>query len=441
MEYLSFSLLTEEDFDEVVVNAGGKRYTDNPSINELNCDYIFEDAVIELKIIEEEPIEKETKQIKIANLFRSDLQTVILNPHDLDHEGQRKYYQELATPIKGQLKKASKQLQASAKTVDSKVKIAMIMNNGLTMTSPDEFKKLAIDRAKNDTSGIDILLVCGIYYFSDKFDMNAIFAFEDIQIRGESRPELIQKLRTSWLDKVEKYMTTQMRDISIKRTKEPIKDLYFELNGIRYVKPPLQWGKPSSFYGERGRPREDTTGMTSYPPVAKVLPTFDDECYMFVKNNLIDDSILTDSLQEYLEWAKKQISLADPLKPVVLIKMEKRDLKTLKCPFSFNQVAQYALPKFQDAMIQISEKVVEFSNQSKSMKYILLQVNEIGMDKANDIAFISHNEDDLVLPRQHFIIKGDRMKFEYALLLASAHCLSLGAETVYYYRNEDFKWK
>ena len=51
MEYLSFSLLTETDFDEVVMNAGGRRYTDDLTIQELNCDYILDDAVIELKII------------------------------------------------------------------------------------------------------------------------------------------------------------------------------------------------------------------------------------------------------------------------------------------------------------------------------------------------------------------------------------------------------
>ena len=61
MEYLSFSLLTETDFDEVIMNAGGRRYTDDLTIQELNCDYILDDAVIELKIIEEEPINKKVK--------------------------------------------------------------------------------------------------------------------------------------------------------------------------------------------------------------------------------------------------------------------------------------------------------------------------------------------------------------------------------------------
>jgi len=442
MEYLNFSLLNETDFDEVVINAGGRRYTDDPAIQELNCDYILNDTVIELKIIEEEPIDKITKQEKLAKLFRSDIKTVILNPLDLDYHGKRKYYQELASPIKGQLKKASKQLKKSAIEVNAQVKIAIIMNNGLTMTTPDEFQQLAIERTKNDTSGIDILIVCGIYYFSDKFDSYTFFEFKDVQIQGEERPELIQKLRVSWFNKVEQYMTKQIVDLNTKRTKESIQDLFFELDGIRYVKPPIQWGKLSKFYGEAGRPREDSTGMKHCPPVATVVPVFDDESYDYAKRNIINDAILADSLRGYIIWAENERATStNPFQPVVLIPITRQELEMIESPFSFEQIAQCTLPKFQDTVMNIAAKSTEFHDQPISFNYILVQVNEIGMDKANDIAFISHNKDNFNSPKQNFIIKGERMKYEYALMLASAHCLSVGADIVYYYRNDDFKWK
>jgi hypothetical protein len=440
VEYLNFSLLTETDFDEVVLNVGGRRYTDDPDIRELNCDYILEDTVIELKIIEEEPIEKTSKQEKLAVLFRSDIKTVILNPLDLDYYGKRKYYQELASPIKGQLKKASKQLKKSATEVNAQVKIAIIMNNGLTMTTPDEFQRLAFERTKNDTSGIDILIVCGIYYFSDKFDSFTSFEFKDIQIQGEERPELIQKLRVSWFNKVEQYMTKQIVDLNIKRTKEPIQDLFFELDGIRYVKPTIQWGKPSEFFGEAGRPREDSTGMKHCPPVATVLPVFDDVSYAYAKRNIINGAILTNSLREYILWAENERETSiNPFQPIVLIPITRQELEMLEHPFSFNQLSKCTLPKFQGVLLSTAENSTEFPSQPISLNYILAQVNEIGMDKANDIAFISHNNDKFS-PEQNMIIKGERMKYEYALLLASAHCLSIGADTVYHYRNEDFKW-
>ena len=442
MDYLFFSQLTETDFDEVVLSVGGRRYTEDPTIQDLNCDYILDDTVIELKIIEEEPIEKKTKQEKLAKLFRSDFKTVILNPLDLYQHGKRNYYQELATPIKGRLKKASKQLKTSAAEIDAQVKIAIIMNNGLTMTDHEEFQRLAIERTKNDTSGIDILIVCGMYYFSDKFDSYAFFEFKDIKIQGRERPNLIQKLRDAWFKKVEQYMTKQIVDLKIKRTKEPIQDLFFELDGVRYIKPPIQWGKPSEFYGEAGRPREDTTGMKHCPPVATVLPIFDDESYNYAKRNIIDVAILTGSLREYLIWAENQRATSkNPFLPIVLIPIMRQELEKLGHPFYFEQIAQSVLPKFQDAVISTADKATEFSDKPISLNFILVQANEIGIDKANDIAIISHNMDHLTPPIQNFIIKGERMKYDYALMLASAHCLSVNANTVYYYRNEDFKWK
>ena len=442
MEYLLFSQLTETDFDEIVLSVGGRRYTEDPHIQNLNCDYVLDDTVIELKIIEEEPIEKKTKQEKLANLFRSDTKTVILNPLDLDHLGKRKFYQEMATPIKGQLKKASKQLKISADAVGAHAKIAIIMNNGLTMTGHDEFRRLAIERTKNDTSGIDILIVCGMYYFSDKFDSYAFFEFNDFKIQGQERPDLIQKLRDAWFKKVEKYMTQQIVDLNIKRTKEPIQDLFFELDGIRYVKPPIQWGKPSKFYGEAGRLREDTTGMNHCPSVATVFPIFDDESYNYAKRNIIDGTILTDSLREYLVWAENERETSlNPFLPIVLIPIKLRELEKLQRPFHFKKIVQSTLPKFQDAVISTADKATEFSENPISLNYILVQVNEIGIDKANDIAFISHNTDHFTPPIQKFLIKGERMKYEYAIMLASAYCLSVNADCVYYYRNEDFKWK
>lgn len=73
----------------------------------------------------------------------------------------------------------------------------------------------------------------------------------------------------------------------------------------------------------------------------------------------------------------------------------------------------------------------------------MVEVQEIGIDKANDVAFISHiTIDDLLEDMQQtFLLQGERIKYEYAILLASSYCIALNAERVYYIRNEDFKWK
>ncbi len=326
MEYIHFSKLTEDDFDDIILNAGGKRYTDDPKIKVKNCDYILDDTVIELKIIEEEPIEKKSKQEKLAKLFSqiSDAKTIVLNPtEDLEHE----YYKILVSPIQSQLKKASKQLNYSAKEVNANTKIAIIMNNGLTMTSHEEFKKLAIDRAKNDTSGIDILIVCGIYYFSDKFDMNVMTYFDDIKIQENSNDSTVEKIRDTWHIKVEEYMTTQITDLNVKREKEPIQDLFFEYEGVRYVKPPIQWGNTSEFYGEKGRPREDTDNEKDFLPSVTVIPIFSNESYEYFKTNIIQKNMVPNTLEEYLEPIKIEDSLLkEKIQTLVPISISVKDV-------------------------------------------------------------------------------------------------------------------
>ncbi len=443
MEYLNFSLLTEDDFDNVIINAGGKRYTDDPKIQVKNCDYILDNAVIELKIIEEEPIEKKSKQEKLAKLFSqvSEAKTVVLNPsEDLEYE----YYKILVTPIENHLKKASKQLNYSAKEVNANMKIAIIMNNGLTMTSHEEFKKLATERAKNNTSGIDILIVCGIYYFSDKFDMNVMTYFDDIIIRGNSNDPVIEKIRASWNVQVEKYITSQLMDLNKKRVKEPIQDLFFEYEGVRYVKPPIQWGKSSEFYGEVGRPREDTTNKEDFLPLVTVIPIFSNESYEYFKANIIQKNIIQDTLEEYLEPINVEAELLkDKIQTLVPIDIFIEEMKNFKIPFSINKVQELANDKYEHLLNEIKNESIAYKDKFFDKKFIFIEVQEIGIDKANDIAFISNiiYDENLEEFNQEWLIYGERITYDYAFALASSYCISLKAEKVYYYRNEDFKWK
>ena len=386
MEYLKFSTLIENDFDEIIYKAGGFRYTDKYKVKkgEKNCDYILDDAVIELKIIDENPTDtnknKDEKLTKLANLFGTKTKTVLIYPNE---KNKYEYYRILSTPFKSNLKKASKQLQESSEKLNKKNKIAIIMNQGLTMTSNEEFKKLAIERTKNDTSGIDTLIVCGIYYFSDKFDMRVLTSFEDFYIKGEDCKGTVDKLRESWNQNIDKYMTNQIVDIELTRTKEPIQDLFFELNGIRYVKPPIQWGESSDFYGEKGRPREDSSEDKGCTSVSKFL----------------------------------QIPLTKSKK------MQNEEVKE----------------KFEN----IYENSIEYNGKIKHNTLIFVEVQEIGMDKVNDIAFISYvkydKKSDTTKGEWH--IYGERIKFECALLLATTYCIELNAEAVYFMKNEDFKWK
>jgi len=437
MEYLNFSSFNENDFDEIIFNAGGKRYTDDPSINELNCDYILDDVVIELKIIEEEPISKIEKQKKFVELFSAESETVILVPTE---EQKYSYNKILATPIKSALKKASKQLQVSQKEIDAKLKIAMIMNNGLYMVSQDEFLEIVISRAKNDTSGIDILIVCSMHYYSDKFDMNIIFNFKDFEINKteyRNKEQIINKLRASWNKKTEEYLTSQMTNKELHRTKEPIKDLYFEVDGIRYIKPSIQWGKASEFW-VNGRPREDSTTEND-APLIWVVPMFNEESYQYVKKFIADSSILKDSLNSYMEWIENNsIEQKNKIVVKIYIELEIKDLNRLTKPFQIDSIQKSANAIRKLLSEEIRNEMSEYRDEVICNNYILVEVIEIGMDKSNDIVYISHITNNI---KQEMIIEGKRLKYEYAIEVAIALCMIVRADKVYYIQNEDYKWK
>ena len=434
MEYLNFSSLNEKDFDEIIFDAGGKRYTDDLKIQELNCDYILDNAVLELKIIEEEPLGKKEKQQKFIELFEANAETVILYPFE---KQKYQYFKILQSPIQKALKKASKQLQKSAKEINAQLKIAIIMNNGLYMVSNDEFKKMAVTRAKNDTSGIDILIVCSMYYHSDKLDMNIMFGFDDIEINQvENYKNIINKLRSSWNKKIESYMTEQLLNKNLVRNKKPIQDLFFESKGIRYIKPPMQWGEKSTFW-KNGRQREDTTNKNDLPLIC-VIPMFDITVYRFLKDKMPNSVLLQNSLSEYIKFIEDyHIKEENRIKLRVYLDFYLDDLKNLPKQFNESDIQNFIDVKYETLYNQIKNEMIEYKGNLECDDFILLETQEIGMDKANDIAFISHIKNNL---RQEYFLDGIRIKYEYAVAVAITLCMIVKAKKVCFIRNEDFKW-
>ena len=62
--------LTEKCFDEIVELAGGRRaHPDHDRRAARNADYILGDAVLELKILDDEGLSKVERQAKLAALF------------------------------------------------------------------------------------------------------------------------------------------------------------------------------------------------------------------------------------------------------------------------------------------------------------------------------------------------------------------------------------
>ena len=65
MEYAKIGKLTEDDLDEIIAKLGGHRFSpDHSREKDPNTDYVLGNAVIELKLINEEGLEKEERRRK-----------------------------------------------------------------------------------------------------------------------------------------------------------------------------------------------------------------------------------------------------------------------------------------------------------------------------------------------------------------------------------------
>jgi hypothetical protein len=437
MEYLKISKLTELDFDTIFNKIGGSRFSvDHSREGGLNCDYKFRDSLVELKLIEEEPSEKKSKQEKLSQLFEKTAKTIVLDPNILEENEQRKYYRLLEVPIKTALKKASKQLKTSAGGNDDLIKIAIIINNGLSLMLPEEFEQVALKCAKNDTSGIDIILIGGLYFLSDKFDSFVLFDLKEHYLRRKCE-DTVSSIRDEWYKFINEFMTRQLTVKNLKRDKEPLKDISFNIGDILYVKPPPKMEKPSSFWPGGVRPREDSTGFDICPPVAMITPAFEATSYGVAKASISDNWRLKNHLFEYLTWQDNEVRLhVNSVKPLVpvLVPPEKANVST------FKELTQVAIEIFNAQMRDLIERAAEFNDLHQSLDYILLSCMEIGIDKANDISFISHEREIPGIEKSNVFIEGERLKFEHALGIAAAHCIRVRANCVYYEKDETYKW-
>lgn len=447
MDYLRIGRILESDFDTLVQEAGGMPYSADPSREEKkNADYRLGNAVIELKISEEEGLEKDTHRGKMAALFRRafpDRTTLILEPSLLEEEDRRKYYRILETPVKRRIKKADKQLAISATA--GEVRVLVLVNNGYAALSHEEFKTLAIKCVTNDTSNIDVLITCGLYFYSDLIDNYFISHFEPSVIRFGRAVQSQDELHDAYNRFVGRFMTEFVKEPEAReRDRLPVLDLEFQIDGFRFVKPAPQLGKPSTFW-VHGRPRKNSTGIETCPPVATVFPNVSkEEWEIFVRETSFP--FWKSSYQDWVRFREKEMeSVKDPLKPLVPFPVTYfgfRDWAEKTGKHSFASLSRYATSLFQE---EFDKQIDRASKQSEFKlvlpKFIVLYVEEIGQDKVNDISSIylvaDRGGQEDVTP----LLENQPIFFEYALCLACAYAIKHDASIVLHEVDKTFGWQ
>ena len=448
MEYMKIGKILEGDIDSIIIEAGGRRLSDDSSREtDSNADYIFFDSVIELKIIEEEGLAKHERQKKLAELFKNSLTsrpTIVLDPSLLNVENQNKYYKIMSTPIKTAIKKAAKQLKKSKENFDDIQSCGLILiNDGYGALRHEEFKEIALERATQDTRNIDFIIVGGIYFFSDIFDSYTIAPFEMISLNVGKTASGLDKIRTAWNNFLNRFMTSALTGYDDRAPdKLPNIDFEYKIDNIRYVKPTPKIGKKSNFY-PNGRPRENSTGIKKCPPLARTFPQINYDSWLELRELLTDSFYLKETYSDWLSFQQRETSCNDPLKPFVCLRICPKKFtswcKEFTQELTFKSLCLHVNALFEEKVKKIPP--ISIDDALDVPEYVILVIEEIGQDEANDYGSIIHVTNNFDKKEEEILVDNEPMFFELGLAYAATYAVKFDLSTVFYQRNRKYVWE
>ena len=445
MDYTRIGTVTEKDFDGIIKDAGGVRI-DAPG----SADYLLNEAVVELKLIEEEGLDVQTRQIKLAKLFRRQQPAsgvVVIDPDTLDAESSREYYNIVERPIREALHKAAKQLEATLpRHPQASVRALVILNNGYSALSTDEFKAIVLKCARNDKRQVDWLIIGGMYYYSDTFDSELIAPFDDEPVGSNAPFPSFESLCKSWGKFVEEKMTDLIQASAPPTVgKLPVFDLSFEIDGIRYVKPAPYMGA-SEFFLPGHRPRKDSTGIKNCPAVARTMPNLSKENWIKFRQAMPNEERLQSNYSKYVDFLRREERLStEKLKPMIAMDVQFEGFAHwISKPVSAWKFADIC--KYSSVVFDTRFRDVLFRAKAKEQlaivipEYIYLVVREIGQNKANDMCSVYHVSEVPGHEFQRPIIENEKLFLEYGLPVASAYAVKMGIDSVLYAIDRKYAW-
>ena len=444
--------LSEADIDAVIKAAGGDRAHPDADRRETpSADYILVEALIELKLLDDEGLAKPERQEKLAALFRDygHVQpVVVLDRELLPAEAQRHYDRILEGPIKSAVAKSRKQLrQSRADHPSVSTSVLLVVNNGYTALDHDALLRMVAHRARNDTEAIDGVVVGGCYFYSDSFDSYFLWPLEYLPI-NVGRPFVsFERLKNAWNTFAERFMTSVMLEEMSPNSliKGPTIDTQFDLDGHTYVKPTPPIGTQSVFF-QNGRPRKNSTGITKCPPVAVTFPDMNMHEWSRFHATF---RIVSRPFDDYEHWGEERAmakASGSTIKPFVPIDVTydawEEWCKKESVAKDGSSVFDYANAVFETRVRAIIQSARERTSDSfRPSRYILAITEEIGQDKANDLAHIAltreipHSD-----PRVHEIVVNARIFHEHAIAVASAYAVADGVEFVLWEKNLTYAW-
>ena len=450
MQAFPIRALTESDLDLVVEDAGGRRaHPDADRRETVGADYVLGATVIELKMLDDEGFDKPERQQKLAGLFLARDPTrpvVVLDPEQLSDTERRRYRNIVEGPIKTAVAKAKQQMaQSREEHPETTGSVLWVVNNGYTALDHETLEELVANRARQDTSSIDGVIVSGCYYHSDGFDSVFLWPCSYVPIRLDHAFPEFARLQEEFQGFANTYMTEIMQSATPAGGKFEVRDLAFDLDGVRYVRPAPVMGQPSDFY-VNGRPRRNSSGIESCPTVALIVPGLTRSDHALIAGVI---GVPGGPLGNYPSWQRHlagAAGAAEPTKPLVTMPVDAetwlRWCRSEEVRPSLDVLNRFAHEMFDARIRAILESARErVEGGIVPSAYVLVVTQEIGQDRANDVSDIAvlrerAEGDPIVRP----LVENLRIFHEHAVALAAAYALREGLDIVQWNRNRQHSW-
>jgi len=446
---LTIRPISEADIDEIVREAGGSRAHEDAHRRTLKgADYRLGNAVVELKILEEDGLSKPERQAKLAALFLKvtpDRPVIVLDRKKLPEPLRRDYNRILEGPVKTAVSKSRAQLSQSRQELEgTDASVLMVINNGYSALRHEELLALAAHRARQDTTEIDGLVVGGCYYYTDGFDSCYIWPLEYVPI-NVSKSFDFKSLHAAWNNFSQRFMTRLMQAPPGKEaTRGPVIDQQFTVGSTTFVMPTPRMGEPSSFY-YRGRPRQNSSGIDTCPKIAIVRGEISPEDWPSFQRTL--DGLAGQTFSQWKRRLEDNREAGSALQPMVTMPVRFDDWTAWQTGQghspSMQSVHRLATELFEKAVRDTMGRAIEWTESSVlPSRYVLLITEEIGQDRANDVSRIAvarssaESDEPTVFP----ILEDARIFFEHALALASAYAVRERIDYVVWHKNLEYGW-
>lgn len=226
--------VTEGFMDQVVVDAGGERLETDGSTR--LADYRIDDWIFELKDLQQEGLEKEERQRKLADLFArfaSDDSPIRIEPSVLNEDEYRQYLDIISRPIQGQVKSASKQIRATKQRLGDDLHGGLIyVNTGYGSFPPDEFGPLVERYVAKDTSQIEAVLTVTTWNVTNGFDSEIFYRMHP----DDPQQEVVRRLQDAFAGRFEEAMTKLIRgQLDGATLVDPLQPHAFVVDGLDFA--------------------------------------------------------------------------------------------------------------------------------------------------------------------------------------------------------------